>query len=203
MKKALFLLTSYALLTLVPVFVQGQSEPDKKEGVQLQQMNEPFDSSIYYTDTLIQWLSIDEAMQLQKKEPKKIFLNVYVTWCRWCKQMKDSIFTNREIAHYLNQNFYPVRFNAEQKESLTFKGREYKFINEGDYHVHEFSLFLLNYRQSYPGFVFFNEEGNVINVRTSAMDVYLTEAVLNYYGSNAYQSTPFPKFEEDFMGKIP
>ncbi len=187
----------------IPQSLVGQKQANALNKNELIELSAEIDSSIYYTDTIIHWLSIEEAMLLQKKEPKKIFMNVYVNWCRWCRQMKDSVFTNREIAHYINQHFYPVRFNAEQKETAQFKGRDYKFINEGDYHVHELSLFLLNYRQSYPGFVVFNEEGNVIHIRTSTMDVYLTESLLNYYGSNAYQSTSFPKFEEEFSGKIP
>ncbi|MBK8658359.1 MAG: DUF255 domain-containing protein [Bacteroidetes bacterium] len=188
---------------IIPHSLAGQIQANSLNRNEQIESSLEIDSSVYYTDTIIHWMSIDEAMLLQKKEPKKIFMNVYVSWCRWCRQMKDSVFTNKEIAHYINQHFYPVRFNAEQKETIKFKGRDYKFINEGDYHVHELSLFLLNYRQSYPGFVVFNEEGNVIHVRTSTMDVYLTESLLNYYGSNAYQSTSFPKFEEEFSGKIP
>lgn len=142
-------------------------------------------------------------MEMQAKSPKKIFMTIYASWCRWCRFMNDSIYTNKEIAHYMNSTYYPVKFNAEQKTPVTFKGKAYRFINEGDFYVNEFTLFMLNYRQSYPGFVFLNEEGNVINVRTSSMDVHLTETVLNYYGSNAYKNMSLRDFEEEFIGKIP
>lgn len=160
------------------------------------------DSAILYTDTIIQWYDIETAMELQKKVPKKIFMSIYANWCRWCKLMRDSVYTNHEIAHYINSNFYPVRFNGEEKNTVRFKGREYKFIDEEKLYVNELTLFLLNHRQSYPAFVFFNEEGNVIHVRTSTMDIALAEVLLNYYGSNAYLTMPFNEFDESFEGKI-
>ena len=72
-----------------------------------------FDSSIYYTDTIIKWMSFEEAVAAQKKNPKKICMDIYATWCRWCKLSDSVLFKNREIAHFMNQNYYAVRFNAE------------------------------------------------------------------------------------------
>ena len=49
-----------------------------------------FDSSLLYKDTIIHWMTIEEAELAQKKNPKKIFVNVYATWCRWCLQDRKS-----------------------------------------------------------------------------------------------------------------
>ncbi len=35
----------------------------------------------------INWLSFEEAIALNKKEPKSILIAVYATWCGWCKKM--------------------------------------------------------------------------------------------------------------------
>ena len=35
----------------------------------------------------IQWMSFSEAQEAQKKEPKKIFMDVYTEWCGPCKQI--------------------------------------------------------------------------------------------------------------------
>ena len=34
----------------------------------------------------IQWLTMEEAEAKIKKEPRKIFIDVYTDWCGWCKK---------------------------------------------------------------------------------------------------------------------
>ncbi|MBK7150039.1 MAG: DUF255 domain-containing protein [Bacteroidetes bacterium] len=48
-------------------------------------------------------------------------MNVYVSWCRWCRQMKDSVFTNKEIAHYINQHFYRFGLMRSKKKPYNLK----------------------------------------------------------------------------------
>ena len=153
------------------------------------------------TDTAVNWLTLDEAMRLQKQNPKKIFVEVYATWCGWCRKMEGN-FTNPVIATYINNNYYPVKLNAETRDALMFKGRSYKFINEGNFHVNELALFLLDYKQSYPGVVFLNEQGDKINCSNGYMDAIMVENLANYYGSNAYREMSFAQFEETFVGQV-
>lgn len=152
-------------------------------------------------DTVIHWMTMEEALAMQKQRPRKVFVEVYATWCGWCKKT-DGVLANAEIARYINANYYPVKFNCETKSTVTFKGREYKFINEGNYHVNELALFLLNYKQSYPGIVILNEDANVVGMRSGYMDEIMMENVANYYGSDAYREMPFNEFEETFVGKV-
>lgn len=160
------------------------------------------DSSLLYTDTAIKWMSLEQAQEAQKKNPKKIFMHVYATWCRWCK-MEDSVaFRNSQIADYINRNFYPVKFNAETKNTVTFKGKPFNFIKEENYFVNELVPFLLNGRMSYPGMVIFDESTNVVNVRNGYIEPVYLELVLNYYGSNSYKEMKLEDFDDEFIGKI-
>lgn len=161
-----------------------------------------FDSSLLYKDTIIHWMTIEEAELAQKKNQKKIFVNVYATWCRWCLQEDSLTFKNREIAHYINQNFYAVRFNAETKTPVTFKGVKYVFLNDESKFVHDFARYLLTGRLSYPGTAFLDEQGNLISAKNGYMDAYYLEAVLNYYATGAYKKMNYYDFEFDFEGKI-
>jgi thioredoxin-related protein len=158
--------------------------------------------SVVYKDAVIKWLSIEEAEAAQKKNPKKILVNVYTNWCRWCK-VEDSVsYKNAEIAKYINQNFYPVKFNAEGKAAVTFKEVRYNFIDDENIYVHEFARYLLNGRMSYPGTVFIDEQGKIIAAKNGYMDAYYLEAVLNYYSTGAYKTMTYTDFESDFDGKI-
>jgi thiol-disulfide isomerase/thioredoxin len=57
-------------------------------------------------------MSIEEAVEAQKKEPKKIMMDVYTKWCGPCKMMMANTFTNADVIEYLNAN-YAVKFDAE------------------------------------------------------------------------------------------
>ena len=71
------------------------------------------------TKAEIKWLTMEEAFNLNKKEPRKIFVDVYTDWCGWCKRMDKDTFANPEVAEYVNKNYYAVKLNAESDR--TFK----------------------------------------------------------------------------------
>jgi len=154
------------------------------------------------SDTLIKWMTIQEAEAAQKVKPKKILVSVYTVWCRWCKLEDSLAFTNKEIASYINQNFYPVKFNAETNAPVTFNGVRYSFIRDESQYVNEFAKYLLNGKMSYPGCAFIDEQGKIISAKNGYMDAYYLEAVLNYYGTGSYKKFSYNEFEFEFEGKI-
>ncbi len=74
----------------------------------------------------INWMSFDQAISAQKKSLKPIFIDVYTNWCPPCKLLDEQTFSNEELANYINENFYAVKFNAEGNESITFSGKTFK-----------------------------------------------------------------------------
>jgi thioredoxin-related protein len=66
----------------------------------------------------IKWLSIEEAYELNQKEPRKIFIDVYTDWCGWCKKMDRDTFTDPEVAKFVNENFYAVKMDAEDQDKI-------------------------------------------------------------------------------------
>lgn len=66
----------------------------------------------------IKWLSMEEAYDLNQKEPRKIFVDVYTDWCGWCKRMDKDTFSNTDIAAYVNENYYAVKLNAESDRAF-------------------------------------------------------------------------------------
>lgn len=105
----------------------------------------------------INWLTWEEAQEKMAEEPKSMFVDMYTSWCGWCKKMDASTFKDKEVVDYLNENFYAVKFNAEQKESITYQGFEFKFVNSGRRGYHQLAHSMLNGRMGYPAFVYFNE----------------------------------------------
>jgi uncharacterized protein YyaL (SSP411 family) len=61
---------------------------------------------------LVKWLTFEEAIALHKENPKKVLIDLYTDWCGWCKVMDRETYSNAEISTYINENFYPIKFNA-------------------------------------------------------------------------------------------
>lgn len=112
----------------------------------------------------VKWLTFEEAVALNKKEKKLIFIDVYTTWCGPCKMMDKYSFADEQIAKILNNNFYPVKLNAEQKDNISFEGTTFKFVTNGASGYHQLAAALLNNKLQYPSFVFMTEEMKIMQV---------------------------------------
>ena len=77
----------------------------------------------------IKWVSLEEAVELSKKTPKKIMIDVYTKWCGPCKMLDRNTFQNKDVAAYVSEHYYAVKFNAEGNDEITFKGKTYSNPN--------------------------------------------------------------------------
>ena len=79
---------------------------------------------------VIGWMSMEEALAKSADEPRKIIVDVYTSWCKWCDKMEEITFQDPEIAQYINDNFYPVKFDAQSKEEILYKDKTYGFFQK-------------------------------------------------------------------------
>ena len=77
----------------------------------------------------INWMTLEEAIELQKETPKKIIMDVYTNWCGPCKMLDKYTFHNEDVVNYINEHYYAVKFNAEGIDVVTFKGNTYSNPN--------------------------------------------------------------------------
>jgi uncharacterized protein YyaL (SSP411 family) len=106
----------------------------------------------------INWLSLDEATKESKINPSKpILLNLYTDWCGFCKKLDKETFVNPAVIEYVNQNYIPIKFNAEQKDMVTFLGVNYSFI--GQARANFLAYVLTQGRLSYPATIVLNNSG--------------------------------------------
>lgn len=117
----------------------------------------------------IKWMTMNEALEEQKKEPKKILVHFFAQWCGLCKRMENQTYQNQEIIKYVNDNFYAVKFDAEGGEKVEFNGRTFtnptydpnREIKYGGNGSRNQFADVLGVR-SYPTMVFFDEKANLI-----------------------------------------
>ena len=113
----------------------------------------------------INWMSFEEAVEAQQITPKKIFIDAYTVWCGPCKMLDKNTFQNKDVADYVNENYYAVKFNAEGNETINFQGKTFKNPNfdaskKGRNSSHQLSAFYgIN---AYPTIIFLDEDSNLI-----------------------------------------
>lgn len=77
-------------------------------------------SSTTQDKSVVKWYTIQEAEKLFRQSPRPFFIDTYTDWCGWCKKMDKDTFTNSVISDILNTKYYPVKFDAEGKDSVVF-----------------------------------------------------------------------------------
>ena len=77
----------------------------------------------------INWMTFEEAQAAMKNEPRKLFVDVYTYWCGPCKMLDRNTFSNPQLAKFVNENYYAVKFNAQDENDIVFGGRTYSNPN--------------------------------------------------------------------------
>ncbi len=155
-------------------------------------------------DNDVEWLTMEEAQEKVEEEPKKVFVDIYTDWCGWCRRMSSQTYAHPVIADYLNNNFYPVKLNAEQEEPIEFRGTTYENNNLGDRRpTHDFAIALLQGQMSYPSIAFFDESLNLITAIPGFRPPHSMEAVLSFFGEDVFkEDSDLDAYMESFEGQI-
>jgi thioredoxin-related protein len=142
----------------------------------------------------IKWLTFEQAIAANEKAPKKIFIDIYTDWCGWCKKMDASTFMDDEVANYMNTHFYAVKYNAESRDTVVYKGHNFVYVPERK--ANALALSLLNEKMSYPTFVVMDEQVSLL----SPIPGYQTPAqlmpILKYFGSNIYKQQNYTVYSD-------
>ncbi len=147
----------------------------------------------------INWVTLEEALELQKKTPKKIMMDVYTNWCGPCKMLDRNTFQNKDVAAYVNKHYYAVKFNAEGNSSVTYKDKTFANPSYDASRAnkrnspHEFTRYLKV--RAYPTIVFFDEEANFITPVTGYKKPRDLELYLKLFKDDVYKEM---KTQEDF-----
>jgi len=161
-------LLSWPVLLLVVVFTSEQ-ESTKPSHSGMQQ------------DTI--WYALEEAQQRASTSGNKVLLFFEADWCGTCRQMKRTVFPDKQIRELLS-NFYPVQINVDSREPIHFNGE------------------LMNQRQlarslSIPGtptFLFVDTDGEVVAHYIGFASAERFAALLRFVLSDLFEEISFDDF---------
>lgn len=140
----------------------------------------------------IKWFSMNDIDSLSALKDKKIVIDVYTTWCPPCKKMDEYTFKDRRIINYINTNFYPIKFNGESQQTLTFKGEVYLPTKKTHSLTHSLSI------SAYPTLLFFDEKRNLITKEAKFFSPNEMEIALQYIQGNHYKTTSYARFKSNY-----
>lgn len=113
----------------------------------------------------LQNYSFSELDSLQKTMQKNIVIFIHTDWCKFCQSMKNTTFKNKEIIKLLNEKFWFVDLNAEEKQDIIFNGHTFKYKPTGsNTGIHELAeqLGTVNGKVAYPTFCILNADYEII-----------------------------------------
>lgn len=134
-----------------------------------------FSPALAAADSEIKWYSYQSGMKKINDENKKGFLHFYTDWCTYCKLMNRQTFTDDAVVAFLNQNFVPIRVNAEKQREVAKKYGVSKFPNSW----------------------FIAEDKSEIGERPGFISADILLKMLKYVDTDSFQEMSFKDFVND------
>ena len=151
-----------------------------------------------YAQSEINWMTWEQMIAQRDKDSikKKVYIDLYTDWCGWCKKMERSTFSDPVIASYLNEIYYPVKMNGEQKTTIKFKDKEYKYVQSCRKGYHELAAWMMRGKMGYPTVTFIDENLEIIQPIQGYLSTEKFEPIMTYFGEDHHRKVPWNHYQK-------
>lgn len=157
----------------------------------------------------VKWIDFKTLQKLDSLEKRPLLIDIYTDWCGWCKVMDKNTYSNKNIASYINNNFYALKLNSEKDDSIYYRNKLYRLKGKNN----ELAVELLQGRMAYPSTVFVTKSGSpfVVSGYLSPSEiepylVYFAEELENSLSVDdfvIFYKMTYEKFYKQSLEKIP
>ena len=150
-------------------------------------------------DTGMKWTTFDKIAS--KQGQRMVFIELYTSWCGWCRRMEKVTFNDPTVAKYMNKNFYNIQFDAESRRNIEFLGKTYRFNSaDGSRGRHSLAKALMqdSEKQGYPTIAFLDENYNLIQAIPGYIVAKDFEAIMHYFGDKNYETKTWAEFKKEY-----
>ncbi len=105
-------------------------------------------------------VKFEEIKILQEEAPKPLVVLIMTSWCKYCHAMKNTMTRDPKVAPVLNEKFYTVFLDAEDKKDIFFAGRTFK--HKAGMHELARELGTIKGKISYPTTTVLNIKNEII-----------------------------------------
>jgi len=109
--------------------------------------------------------------------------------------MDKKTFSDPAVAKLLNEKFYAVKFNAEQRADVKFHDTTFKFVEDGRSGYHQLAAALLNSQMSYPTVVFLDEDFKMIQPIAGYREAPEFHKIAQFIGEGFYKNQKWEDFQ--------
>jgi thioredoxin-related protein len=143
----------------------------------------------------VEWMTVEQAVDKLQQEKRPVLIDLYTSWCGWCREMDRKTYSSKKVAAYLAEKFYTVKVDAETRAVISWQGRTYGYSPQ--YRSNEFALYLTHGRLEFPTTIIITP-GDAPQAIPGFMEPGDLEPVLKYFGEGAYKTQGFDEYMKGF-----
>jgi len=160
MYKSIFIF--FAFISFIILSANAQTNGSKKESTKTS--NVPPAIARPAENDGLKWYDWNEGYALAVKKNKILIVDIYTTWCGWCKKMERDTYSKKSIIDMINKDFIAVKFNPEIPfDDYSIEGAKYN-------NSQLFAMLVNNQRVGYPTTVFIYTDTKKIDLFSGYQD---------------------------------
>ncbi len=144
----------------------------------------------------INWMDMNELTAQLETQSKPVLIDLYTNWCYWCKVMDKKTYTNTKVIEYIRDHFYPVKLNAESRDIITWKEKQYNYND--NYKINDFAFYATSGQPGFPTTIIIpDEHAEPISI-PGFLEPKEIEPILKYFGEGKYKTQSYTVFKSTF-----